>query len=136
MKASVTYQELQRLVAERTQQPISFEYVDNKTMKISYEINLGFMKKSVGIDLKVLDIVGADARVQYSSGFGMDGLVSMALGMVKDKIPTGLVEEEPDHVLKLHLNKVDKLKPVLERIDLKDVNMLTEAVELIGDFKS
>ena len=136
MKASVTYQELQRLVAERSQQPISFEYVDNKTVKISYELNLGFMKKSVGIDLKVLDIVGTDARVQYSAGFGMDGLVSMALGMVKDKIPAGLVEEEPDHVLKLHLDKVDKLKPVLERIDLKDVNMLTEAVELVGEFKS
>lgn len=135
MKASVSYQELQKLVTEQTKQPISFEFVDQKTVKVLYELNLGIMKKKIGIDLKVLDIVGTDLRVQYSAGFGMDGVVGMALSMLKDKIPTGLVEEEPDHVLKLHLDKIDKLKPVFERVDVKDINMLAEALEIVGDFK-
>lgn len=135
MKASVSYQELQKLVTEQTKQPISFEFVDQKTVKVLYELNLGIMKKKIGIDLKVLDIVGTDLRVQYSAGFGMDGLVGMALNMVRDKIPTGLLEEQPDHVLLVHLGNVDKLKPVFERIDVKDVNMLAEALELVGDFK-
>ena len=136
MKAAVSYQELQKLVTEQTQQPISFEFVDPKTIKVMYELNLGVMKKKVGIDLKVLEIVGTDLFVRYSAGFGMDGLVGMALSMVRNKIPEGLLEEQPDHVLLVHLNKVDKLKPVFERIDLKDVNMLTEAVEVVGDFKT
>lgn len=136
MKASVSYQELQKLVTEQTKQPISFEFVDPKTVKVLYELNLGIMKKKVGIDLKVLDIVGTDLRVNYSAGFGMDGVVGMALNMVRDKIPAGLLEEQPDHVLLVHLDKIDKVKPVLERIDLKDVNMLAEALELVGDFKS
>ena len=135
MKASVSFQELQKLVTEQTKQPISFEFVDQKTVKVLYELNLGIMKKKIGIDLKVLDIVGTDLRVQYSAGFGMDGVVGMALSMLKDKIPTGLVEEEPDHVLKLHLDKIDKLKPVFERVDVKDINMLAEALEIVGDFK-
>ena len=135
MKASVSYQELQKLVTEQTKQPISFEFVDQKTLKVLYELNLGFMKKKVGINLKVLDIVGTDLRVQYSTGFGMDGLVGTALNMVKDRIPAGLLEEQPDHILLVHLDKIDKVKPVLERIDLKDVNMLAEALELVGDFK-
>lgn len=135
MKASVSYQELQKLVTEQTKQPISFEFVDQKTMKVLYELNLGIMKKKIGIDLKVLDIVGTDLRVQYSAGFGMDGLVGMALNMVRDKIPAGLLEEQSDHVLLVHLGNVDKLKPVFERIDVKDVNMLAEALELVGDFK-
>ena len=135
MKASVSYQELQKLVTEQTQQPISFEFVDQKTMKVLYELNLGIMKKKIGIDLKVLDIVGTDLRVQYSAGFGMDGLVGVALGMVKDKIPAGLLEEQPDRVLLVHLDKIDKIKPVFERIDVKDVNMLAEALEVVGDFK-
>ena len=136
MKASVSYQELQKLVAEQTQQPISFEFVDNKTIKVLYELNLGLMKRKVGIDLRILDIVGTDLRVKYSAGFGMDGLVGMALNLVKNKIPAGLMEEQPDHVLLVHLAKIDKLQPVFERIDLKDVNMLTEALELVGDFKA
>ena len=135
MKASVSYQELQKLVVEQTKQPISFAFVDEKTIKVLYEINLGIMKNKVGVDVKVLDINGTDLRVKYSTGFGMDGIVSMALGMVKDKIPAGLLEEQPEHVLLIHLDKIEKLKPVLERIDLKDVNMLAEALEMVGDFK-
>lgn len=135
MKASVSYQELQKLITEQTKQPISFEFVDNKTLKVLYELNLGIMKKKVGIDLKVLEIVGTGLKVKYSAGFGMDGIVGMALNMVRDKIPAGLLEEQPDHVLLVHLDKIDKVKPVLERIDLKDVNMLAETLELVGDFK-
>ena len=135
MKASVSYQELQKLVTEQTKQPISFEFVDQKTIKVLYEVNLGIMKKKIGIDLKVLDIIGTDLRVKYSTGFGMDGMVGMVLGMVRDKIPEGLLEEQPDHVLLLHLDKIDKIKPVFERVDVKDINMLAEALELVGDFK-
>ena len=135
MKASVSYQELEKLVVEQTQKPISFEFVDNKTIKVLYEVNLGFMKKKVGVNLKVLDIIGTDLRLLYSTDFGMDSLVGMVLSMVKDKIPEGFLEEQPDHVLLLHLANVDKLKPVFERIDVKDINMLAEALEVVGDFK-
>lgn len=135
MKASVSYQELQKLVTEQTQQPISFEFVDPKTIKVLYEVNLGIMKKKIGIDLHVLEILGTDLKVHYSAGFGMDGLVGMALGMVKDKIPAGLLEEQPDRVLLLHLDKIDKIKPVFERIYVRDINMLNEALEVVGDFK-
>ena len=135
MKASVSYQELQKLVTEQTRQPISFEFVDVKTLKVLYELNLGIMKKKLGVDLKVLDIVGTDLRVQYSAGFGMDGMVGMALNMVCDKIPAGLLEEQPDRVLLVHLDQIDKLKPVFERIDVKDIHMLAEALEVVGDFK-
>ena len=135
MKASVSYQELQKLVVEQTQKPISFEFVDNKTIKVLYELDLGIMKKKIGVDLKVLEVMGSDLKVQYAAGFGMDGVVGMALGMVRDKIPEGLLEEQPDRVLLLHLGKVDKLKPVFEHIDVKDVNMLAEALEVVGDFK-
>lgn len=135
MKASISYQELQRLISEQTQQPISFEFVDNKTVKVLYELNLGIMRKKVSIDLKVLDIVGTDLRVRYAGGFGMDGLVRMALNMIRDKIPTGLLEEQPNNELVVHLATIDKIKPVFERIDVKDINMLAEALEVVGDFK-
>ncbi len=135
MKASVSYKELQKLVTEQTDQPISFEFVNSKTVKVLYDLNLGIMKKKIGVDLKFLDIVGSNLRVQYSAGFGMDGMVSMALNMVRNKIPAGLLEEQPDRVLLLHLDKIDKIKPVFERIEVKDINMLAEALELVGDFK-
>ena len=135
MKASVSYKELQKLVTEQTNQPIGFEFVNQKTVKVLYDLNLGIMKKKIGVDLKFLDIVGSNLRVQYSAGFGMDGMVSMALNMIRDKIPAGLLEEQPDHVLLLHLDKIDKIKPVFERIEVKDINMLAEALELVGDFK-
>ena len=135
MKASISYQELQKIVTEQTQQPISFEFVDQKTIKVLYEVNLGIIKKKIGIDVKVLELVGTELKVQYSGGFGMDGMVGMALGMVKDKIPAGLLEERPNRVLLIHLDRIDKIKPVFERINVKDINMLAEALEVVGDFK-
>lgn len=135
MKASVSYQELQKLITEQTQQPLSFEFVDQKTIKVLYELNLGIIKKKVGVDLSVLAVMGSDLRVRYSGGFGMDGLVRMALNMLKDKFPADLMEEQSNNELLFHLDKIDKLRPVFERIDVKDVNMLTEALEVVGDFK-
>jgi hypothetical protein len=136
MKASISYQELQKLITENVKQPISFEPVDDKTIKVWYELNLGIMKTKIGIDLQVLEIIDTDLRVKYSAGFGMDGMVGMALNLFKDKIPTGLMEEQPDHVLLVHLGKVDKLKPVFERIDVKDIHMLSDALEVTGEFFS
>ena len=135
MKATISYRELQKLVTEQTQHPISFEFVDQKTIKVLYELNLGIMKKKIGIDLHVLEVLGTDLKVKYSAGFGMDGLVGMALNMVREKIPVGLLEEQPNHVLLVHLGKIDKIKPVFDRIDVKDINMLTEALEVVGNFK-
>lgn len=135
MKATVSYQELQKLVTEQTQQPISFEFVDQKTLKVLYELNLGITKRKIGADVKILEVLGTDLRAQYSAGFGMDGLVGIALNMVKDKIPAGLLEEQANHVLLVHLDKIDKLKPVFERINVKDINMLAEALEVVGVFK-
>lgn len=135
MKASISYQELQKIVTEQTQQPISFEFVDQKTIKVLYEVNLGIIKKKIGIDVKVLELVGTELKVQYSGGFGMDGMVGMALNLVKDKVPAGLLEELPNRVLLIHLDRIDKIKPVFERINVKDINMLGEALEVVGDFK-
>lgn len=135
MKASISYQELQRLITEQTQQPISFEFVDGKTIKALYELNLGIMRRKIGVNLKVLDIVGSDVRVHYATDFGMDGLVGRALKMVKDKIPAGLLEEQPNQVLLVHLGNIEKVRPVFDRIDVKDLNMLADALEVTGDFK-
>jgi hypothetical protein len=33
------------------------------------------------------------------------------------------------------LAQIEKIKPVFERIAVKDINMLAEAVEVVGDFK-
>ena len=136
MKASISYQELQKLVTEQTKKPISFAFVDQKTIKVLYELNIGLLRKKVGIDLKVLDVVGTDLRVRYSVGVGiMDSMVGIVLNGVKDKIPEGLLEEQPNHVLLVHLAQIDIIKPVFERIAVKDINMLAEAVEVVGDFK-
>lgn len=128
MKATVSYQELERLVTEQTKQPIRFYFVDNKTIKVSYPIKLGFMKKDLGVNLRVLDISGTDLRVRYSTGFGMDNLVGMALNMVRSRIPEGLMEEHPDQVLLVHLEKLDRLKPFFERFEMRDLRMTEEEV--------
>ena len=135
MKATISFTELQKIITENINQPISISRVDDKTMKVGYELSLGFIKKTIGVDLKFLDIVGSDVRISYSAGLGMDGVVSMALGMFKDKIPAGLLEEQDNHVLLLHLGSIPNIQPVFEKVDIKDLNLLAESIEVVGDFR-
>lgn len=136
MKASISYQELQRIVTEKAQQPIGFQFIDNKTIKVLYTLNLGIAKKDLGVNLRVLDIHGSDLRVCYSTGFGMDSLVGLALDLLRKKIPEGLLEEQPNKVLLVHLGSIDSLKQVFETIEVKEVNMLPNDVELTGEFRN
>jgi len=136
MKASISYQELQRLITEKAQQPISFQFVDDKTIKVCYTLNLGLVKKDLGINLRIMDFEGPNVRVSYATGFGMDSMVGMALDLLKKKIPAGLIEELPDKELLVHLNAIDGMQQVFDTIEVNDINMLMEGVELKGEFKS
>lgn len=135
MKASVSYLELEKILHGAINQPISFEFVDSKTIKVIYELDLAIIKKKIGINIKVLDLLGTDLKVSYSDS-GMDGLVGMALKLFKEKIPVGLLEELPNHQLMVHLGSIEQIRPVFEHIEVKDINMLTDALELVGDFKA
>ncbi|MBR0177836.1 MAG: hypothetical protein IJQ11_10460 [Bacteroidales bacterium] len=135
MKASITFPELQNILLEKTNQALSFAFVDGRTVRVSYPINLGFIKKDISANLVIKELIGSDLLVQLSAGLGTDTLLTTALNLLKGKIPHGLLEQRPDSHLLLHLGQIPQVKSVFDKVDVRDLHVLNEGLEVEGALK-
>ena len=132
MKASISFPEIQQLLQEKAQQNIGFSFVDSKTVKVTYPLDLGFIKKVITADLIIKELTGSDLLLQLSAGFGSDTLLATVLSLVKGKIPEGLIEKRPDSHLLLHLGEIEQMKTVFEKVDVNDIHVISEGLEVEG----
>lgn len=135
MKASISFPEIQNLLVEKTKQSIALEYVDGKTIRVTYPLNLAFIKKDISANLIIKGMTGSDLLLQFAAGFGSDAMLTTVLGLFKGKIPEGLIEKCPDSHLLLHLGGIEQLQPVFEKIIVNDIRVLSEGLEVDGTLK-
>ena len=135
MKASISFPELQTILQEKTDQNISFAYADPKTIRVTYPLNLGFMKKDISANLSILQLEGSDLLVSVDAGFATDTLLNTVLSIFKKKIPEGLIEKRPDRQLMLHLDQIEQMKSVFEAIKVDDIHVLDNGLEVEGGLK-
>lgn len=135
MKASISFPELQSLIAEKASQNIGFSFLDSKTVRVTYPLNLGFIKKDISANLTFIELTGSDLLVSVDAGFGTDKLLTTVLSLLKDKIPAGLIEKRPESRLLLHLGQIEQVKSVFEAINVNGINVLTEGLEVEGSLK-
>lgn len=135
MKASISFPELQNIIVDKAKQSVSFSQVDDKTVRVSYPLNLGFIKKDISANLVIKELVGSDLLVQLSAGMATDTLLTTVLGLLKDKIPAELLEKRHDSHLLLHLGQIPQLKSVFDKVDVRDLHVLAEGLEVEGALK-
>ncbi len=135
MKASISFPELQSLIAEKANQNIGFSFLDSKTVRVTYPLNLGFIKKDISANLTFIELVGSDLLVSVDAGFGTDKLLTTVLSLLKDKIPAGLIEKRPESRLMLHLDQIEQVKTVFDAINVTDLLVLNEGLEVEGSLK-
>ena len=135
MKASISFPELQNIIAEKAKQQIALAFVDSKTMRVTYPLNLGFIKKDISANLIIKELVGSDLLLQLDAGLGSDTMLTTVLSLLKDKIPAGLIEKRPESQLLLHLGEIENVKTVFEKVDVTDLHILTEGLEVEGILK-
>lgn len=135
MKASISFPEIENLLTEKTQQTMAFAFVNNKTIKVSYPLNLGFIKKDISANLIIKELMGSDLLLQLDAGFGSDTMLTTVLGLLKGKVPEGLIEKRPDSHLLLHLGQIEQVQSVFEKVDVTDLHVLTEGLEVEGALK-
>ena len=135
MKASISFPELQNILLDKIEQNISFAYVDEKTIQVTYPLNLGIIKKDLSVNLVFEELRGSDLLVQLSAGKGIETLVPMALNLLKNKIPEGLLEAQSDNYFLIHLGSIEQVKPVFDAISVNDLHVLTNGLEVEGALK-
>lgn len=136
MKASISFPELSNILLEKADQNISFGYVDDKTIHVTYPLNLGFIKSSISADLTIVELRGSDLLVQVSAGKGTETLITTALNLLRNKIPEGLLEKRPDNRFMIHLGMIEQVKPMFDTISVNNLHVLMDGLEVEGAMKS
>ena len=135
MKASISFPELQNIIAEKAKQQIAFAFVDGKTMRVTYPFNLGFIKKDISANIIIKELIGSDLLVKMDAGLGTDTMITTVLSLLKGKIPEGLLEKRPDNQLLVHLGQIENIRNLFEKIDITDLHVLNEGLEAEGNLK-
>ena len=135
MKASISFPELQNLIAEKAKQQIGLAFVDGKTIRVTYPLNLGFIKKDISANLLIKELTGSDLLLQLDAGLGSDTMLTTVLSLLRDKLPEGLIEKRPESQLLIHLGQIENLKTVFEKVDVTDLHVLNEGLEVEGSLK-
>ena len=135
MKASISFPELQNILLEKAQQSLSFGFVNDKTIRVTYPLDLGFIKKDITADLRIVDMNGSDLLVNMDAGRGTDTLLTTVLGVFKNKLPEGLIEKRPDSHLLLHLGQIEQVKSVFDALRVDDIHVLSDGLEVEGGLK-
>ena len=135
MRASISFPELQSLIAEKANQNIGFSFLDPKTLRVTYPLNLGFIKKDISANLLIKELTGSDLLLQLDAGLGSDTMLTTVLSLLKDKIPEGLIEKRPGSQLLIHFGQIENVKTVFEKVDVTDLHVLNEGLEVEGSLK-
>ncbi len=136
MKASISFPELQSILLEKADQQISFGRVDERTIRVTYPLNLGIIKKDISANVIIKELIGSDLLVQLSAGMGTDTLLSTVLSLLHNKLPDGLIEKRPDSHLLIHLGSIEQVKSVFDAIVVNDLYVINDGLEVEGSLKS
>ena len=130
MQANITYQEIQKYISDHYAQPISLAHIDNSTLRISTDIQVWRLSKTIHVDLKVEEIRSTDLYLSYSGGLSVELVIAPLLSFIKRLIPdkTGFVQENGSHQLIVHLAEIEQAKKVLEVMDLNSITFDQEKI--------
>ena len=137
MKASISFHELQQIIADKVKlgdmkiAECTFSKIDSQTVHANLKIGL----LPSHLDLKIEEISGTDLHLSYSGGFGIQPLVNTLLFYVKNNPDLAFVEKRGNSNLIVHLSQIEKVKPVIDKFDVRTVSVISDALEVDGTLK-
>ena len=128
MKASITFSELQEIIASKVKVGnITMTQIDSKTVRVIYKV--GFIP--LHVDLKIDRIVGPDLYLSYSG----NQLIDRVLPLIKNNPALAFIEKRSDDGIVVHLSQIEQAKAVFEKIDVHDISVIFNAFEVEGSLK-
>lgn len=132
MQFRITYEEIQDFLYRQSSKRLQLTYSGTHTVRVGAEVNVLFKTTSVGIDVTVERIEGADLLLSYSGGMGIEMMLKMAIAKMKDRPGMDMLELLDNSQLMLHLGRSPQLAQIFERIVLRDISFDEQTV--IVDF--
>ena len=117
MKLQIPYNELETFVLKKYDQQVKLGFANENTISITKKVVI----KDATVNVSIEKITGNDIRRSYQAGFGIEWIIKGALMWFKESI-SGFVDELEDNKLLLHLDRIEQLNTILEKIEIKAIN--------------
>ena len=117
MKLQIPYNELEALLTKKYDQQVKLGFANENTISITKKVVI----KDATVNVSVDKITGNDILLHYQAGFGIEWIIKGALMWFKESI-SGFVDEMEENKLLLHLDRIEQLNAILEKIEIKAVS--------------
>ena len=117
MKLQIPYKELEAFLLKKYDQQVKLGFANENTISITKKVVI----KDATVNVSIEKITGNDIILSYQAGFGIEWIIKGALMWFKESI-SGFVDELEDNKLLLHLDRIEQLNTILEKIEIKAVH--------------
>lgn len=124
MEVRIKYTEIQEFIKKNFHKEVGLAYVDPSTVSVSTRIQVFAFARNVGVDLKVEKLEGSKLPLVYSGKLGIELLISPAISFLKRLVPekTNLISQGTGNKVFVNLAEIDKLKAVLDKVELQSIS--------------
>lgn len=137
MRLQIPYNEFEQLLSKYFQQKlvskIRLTYVDESTIKVSavVMIKLKVAKATVPVkeNFSVKKVDGSDVTLTYQAGKCIDLMEERLLEFYEDVVKD-ILEEQDNHTLLVHLDKIDKQNTILEKVEIQSISFEPDYINL------
>lgn len=117
MSLQIPYKELEAFMLKKYNQQVKLGFVDEKTISITKKVVI----KDATVNISVDQIAGNDISLSYQAGFGIEWIIKGVLMWFKETI-SGFADELEENKLLIHLDRIEQLNNMFEKIEIKAVN--------------
>ena len=136
MRLQIPYNEFEQLLSEYFQQKmirqIKLAYVDESTIQVSavVKIKLKVAEATIPVKENVSVKMVADSDITLThAGMAFDLKWEQVLELCEDVVKD-VLEEQDNHTVLVHLNKIDKLNTILEKVEMQSISFEPDYINL------
>ena len=136
MRLQIPYNELEQFLSENFQQKmiskIRLAYVDESTIQVSavVKIKLKVAEATIPVKEKVSVKMVADSDITLThAGMAFDLKWEQVLELCEDVVKD-MLEVQDNHTVLVHLDKIDKLNTILEKVEMQSISFEPEYINL------
>ena len=137
MRLLIPYNEFEQLLSEYFQQKmirqIKLAYVDESTIQMSAVVKIKLKVAEATIPVKekvsVKKVDGSDVTLTHQTRMAFDLKWEQGLELCEDVVKD-MLEVLDNHTVLVHLDKIDKLNTILEKVEMQSISFEPDYINL------
>lgn len=137
MRLQIPYNELELFLSEYFQQKmirqIKLAYVDESTIQVSAVVKIKLKVAEATIPVKekvsVKMVADSDITLTYQAGIAFELMGERVLELCECAVKD-MLEKQDNNTLLVHLDKIDKLNTILEKVEIQSISFEPDYINL------